>query len=101
MAFTTSSTFESIKISFYAQENRITRIYRIVSMGIAHHQLMFRISFDRGYNGSDRLNATEQAHLTTLQDIYASANGFRNASNSVLTPSVSEFPVWQHRLKIL
>ena len=61
MAFTTSSTFESIKIAFNANTNRITWRLLRVSMGIVHHRLLLEVVFSiRGY-GLDRLIATEQA----------------------------------------
>ena len=90
MAFTISSTFESLKIGFHAQDNRITGITAIFD-GDSPSPSVFVIQFRFGYK-LDRLPATEQAHLTTLQEIYASANGFRNENNSVLTPSVTGFP---------
>ena len=91
MAFTTSSTFESLNIEFHARENGIRSITAIFD-GVSPSPTYARVSFRSGGYNVDRLPATEQAHLTTLQEIYASANGFRNASNSVLTPSVTGFP---------
>ena len=84
MAFTTSSTIESVRVSFSQANNRITRV-RLIFDGVnpsPGHQ-------DISFNDYDPLPLDA---LTKLQTIYASSDGIINEDGDSVVVQLTNFP---------
>ena len=88
MAFTTSSTIESVKLSFTQAYNRITLISVILD-GTNPSPAYFDIPFRNDYNAS---SAISRGWFTTLQSIYGSSDGIENVDGDSVIPTVTGFP---------
>ena len=88
MAFTTSSTIESVRLTFTQGDNRVTSIF-VIFDGTNPSPTHFSIPFSNNYTAS---GSTEQGWLTTLQSIYGSSDGIENVDGDSVTPTVESFP---------
>ena len=88
MAFTTSSTIESVRLDFTQSENRITLI-RVIFDGSNPSPTYADIQFSNNYTASGSIQA---GWLTTLQSIYGSSDGIVDENGDTVTPTLVSFP---------
>ena len=86
MAFTTSSTIESVRVSFLQSSNRVTKI-RIIFDGANPSPAYKDIRFT-----DYRVYPSDLDDLTKLQTIYASSDGIENVDGDSVVVELTGFP---------